>query len=178
MLLRLLITLLWFLLWAAVCYLLFVGYEILTGALHRAWGQIRHADTVAPADERPPESAGAERAFVPGFRQIHLTIFGVFILVYSLLAGVTWGGYYHKFRAILMVICGPFTTAILDPTREHWKTAWTLFLFSAAFLLWAIFCQWVRLPFQRAPRGVALVMWAIGLMIWFDAAILSYLLAM
>jgi hypothetical protein len=172
-----LIALLAFLLLAGVCYLLFVWGQVLFGALRRSLGQGRNAGTTAPARERQPESPGAEEDFIPGFRKIHFSIFEIFVLVYSLLAWVIWGGYYRTFKAILMTICGPFTTAILDPTGEHWKTAWALFPFCAAFLLWGIFCQLVRLPFQRAPRQVALVMWAIGLMIWFDAAILSYLLA-
>jgi len=161
-----------------VCYLLFVWIQLLVGALRCSLGQLRTTSVTASARERESQILGAEVEFSPGFRKTHFSILGAFVLVYSLVAFVVWGDYYRTFKSILMVICGPFATAILDSTGEHWKTAWVFFPFCAAFVLWGIFCQFVRLPFQHNPRHVALVMWAIGLMIWFDSAIVSYLLAM
>jgi hypothetical protein len=172
-----LIALLALLLLGGMCYLLFVGTQIAFVALRSSLGHRRNAGMIATTREEQPQSAGAKGGFTPGLRTTHLSIFGAFVLVYSLLAWSIWGGYYHTFKAILVPVCGPFTTAILDPTGEHWKTAWALFPFCAAFLAWGIFCQFVRLPFQHSPRQVALVMWATGLMVWFDAAIFSYVLA-
>src|SRR5579863_10462202 len=136
-----LIALLALLLFAGVCFLLLVAARILFGALRHLFGPVQHAGMLASGRERQFQSTAAEAVFILGFRKVHLCIFGVFVLVYSLLAVVTWGGYYHTFTAILMTICGPFTTAILDPTPEHWKTAWSLFPICAAFLVWGIFCQ-------------------------------------
>ena len=171
------ILLLALLLFVATCFLLFVAAQIVFCAVRRSLGQTGSAGVMATAGEQH-QGGGREGAFIPGFRRIHLSIFAIFVVVYSLFAWAIWGGYYHSFKSIVMVICGPFATAILDPTGEHWKAAWSFFPFCAAIMVWGVFCQLVRLPFQRYPQEVALVMWAIGLMIWFDAAIWSYLLAM
>ena len=169
-----LIFILTLLLAIGVCFVLLVWAKIVFCALRRLRG---HASNDASAGELGSQNAGEKGRLVPGFRKAHLFISGSFFLVYCLMTSVIWGGYYHSFKSVLMTLCGPFATVVNDPSEEHWKTAWALFPFCAAFLLWGVFCQWVRLPFLRNPGPVALVMWALGLMVWFDAAILSYVLA-
>jgi hypothetical protein len=119
----------------------------------------------------------------PGFRKIHFYIFLAFDLAYSSLAYLAispgdWNSWdSHPYRGILLTFSGPFSTAIFEPRAEHWKAAWVLFPFCAPFLLWGIFCQLVRLPFQRDPQRVAIVMWVIGLLGWFNGGVLSLLVA-
>jgi hypothetical protein len=124
-----------------------------------------------------------QSTFVPGFRKLHLYIFLAFDLAYSLLIFLaispgdwrSWDS--HPYRGILLTFSGPFSTAIIQPNAGHWEAAWGLFPFCAAFLLWGIFCQLVRLPSQRDPQRVAIFMWVIGLLGWFNGGVLSLVLA-
>jgi hypothetical protein len=179
--------LLFLLLFAGVGYVFYVVARILLGMLRRLSSRGQPSDVAASARDVEPRSTGTRSTFVPAFRQVHLFTLLAFDQVYGWLTflaispgdWVTWHS--HPFRGILFVFlitfCGPFSTAIYQPYPEHWKTAWGLFPFCLAILLWGIFCQMVRLPFQRDPQRVAIVMFVIGLLGWFNGALFSLLMA-
>lgn len=152
-------------------YILYVLGRILIGVLRKA--------PAANDAETLPNSGG----FHPNFRKVHFYILLGFCLFFgALLAWESspgdWNNWAsHPYRAVSLTISGPFSASIFDPTPEHWKTAWQLFPWFAPFLAWAIFCQFYRLPYQRNPQRVALIMWIIGLLWWFSAGRLSHLMA-
>ena len=138
----------------------------------------------APTGDVQPGTRGARAHSCAGFRKIPFYIFLAFDLAYSSLTFLSispgdWNGVgtAPRTRGILLTFSGPFSTAIFQPRAEHWKAAWGLFPFCAAFLLWGIFCQLVRLPSQRDPQRVAIVMWVIGLLGWFNGGLLALLMA-
>jgi hypothetical protein len=137
----------------------------------------------APTGNVQSRSTANQSTFAPGFRRIHLYIFLAFDLAYSLvifqcISPGDWSAWdSHPYWGILLTFSGPFSTAIFQPRAEHWKAAWGLFPYCAAFLLLGVFCQLVRLPSQRHPRRVAIVMWVTGLLGWFNGGLLALIMA-
>jgi len=179
--------LLFLLLFAGIGYVFYVVARVLLSVLCPLSKGVEPAGADADARDVEPGSTGTQSTFLPGFRRIHFYTLLAFNQVYGWLTFLAispgdWGAWHsHPFRGVLWVLLitfsGPFSTAIYSSTAEHWKTAWGLFPFFAAFLLWGIFCQLVRLPFQRDPQRVAIAMWVIGLLGWFNGALLSLAMA-
>jgi len=168
---------------AGIGYVGYVVARMLFGMLCRSSIRAQPPGVNAPAGNMEPQTTATRSAFARGFRRIHLYIFLAFDLAYSSLTcwAISPGDWRswdsHPYRGILLTFSGPFSTAIFQPRAEHWKTAWGLFPFFAPFLLWGIVCQLVRPPFQRDPQRVAIAMWVIGLLGWFNGGVLSLILA-
>jgi hypothetical protein len=177
------VLLLFLLQFAGIGYVCYVVARILFGMLCGSSNRVQPPDTDAPTGEVGPRSTATKNTFVPVFRKIHFYIFLAFDLAYSSLTFLAispgdWSSWdSHPYRGILLTFSGPFSTAIFQPRDAHWNTAWGLFPYCAPFLLWGIFCQLVRLPFQRDPQWVAIAMWVIGLLAWFNGGVLSLILA-
>jgi len=178
---------LFLLLFAGIGYVVYVLARIFLGMLRRQASTGQPSDMEAPARSVEPRSTGIQSTFAPGFRQVHLYTLLAFDQVYGWLTFLAispgdWGAWHSDpFRGILFVFlitfCGPFSTALYQPYPEHWKVAWCLIPFCLPFLLWGVWCQLMKLPFQRNPQRVAIAMFVIGLLGWFNGALVSLLMA-
>jgi hypothetical protein len=121
------------------------------------------------------EGAEESQKFARGFRKVHLFTFLAIDVVYSL--WMFWAFPHHPYQTLWGTTSGPFATAMVEPWPEHWRAAWGLCIFFGPFLLMGILCQFFRLPFQRNPQRVAVILWVVGLLGWFSGAIFSLLQA-
>jgi hypothetical protein len=126
------------------------------------------------------------KIFTSQFRKVHLYIFFAFSAVFSALTFWTlihqspsdWREN-HNFTATLLTVSGPLTGAIACPSQtDCWRFGWRIFPYCAAILLFALFCQLVRLPSQRVAMAVRIAFWVLGLLGWFGGGVLSLLFAL
>jgi hypothetical protein len=79
-------------------------------------------------------------------------------------------------RATLATVIGPFDGIIARPgDTAAWMAAWWCLPVCASFLVLAVLCQVVPLPFRRGAFTFRIATWAIGLFVWLFGAVLSML---
>jgi lysylphosphatidylglycerol synthetase-like protein (DUF2156 family) len=84
----------------------------------------------------------------------------------------------HTIVVTLAMISGPYTGALARPDEPFcWTTARSWLPATAAFLLVAVLCQVLPLPFKRGAVAFRVAAWIIGLVVWFGSAIISLLSA-
>ena len=121
--------------------------------------------------------------FSNNFTRLHGYVAGGLLAVFVLLAlwcclivSVPKQSSGHTVVVTLAILSGPFAGAIASPNEPFcWTTAWFLLPVCAPFLLTAVLCQVLPLPFRRGALAFRVVTWIIGLVVWFGAAIISLL---
>ena len=117
------------------------------------------------------------------FTRIHGYVTGGLLAVFVLLSvlcclveSVPRQSASHTVVVTLGILSGPFAGGLARPEEPYrWDTARLLLPYSAPFLVLALLCQVLPLPFQRGATAFRVVTWFIGLVVWLGAAILSLL---
>lgn len=79
-------------------------------------------------------------------------------------------------RATLATVTGPFDGTIARPgDGAAWVAAWFCLPVCASFLLLAVLCQVVPLPFRRGAFAFRIGTWTIGSFVWLAGAVPSLL---
>ena len=79
-------------------------------------------------------------------------------------------------RAMLATVTGPFDGTIARPgDGAAWMAVWFCLPMCASFLVLAILCQIVPLPFRRGAFAFRIGTWGLGWFVWFAGAIPSLL---
>jgi hypothetical protein len=106
-----------------------------------------------------------------------LAAFMAFILFICLM---NWRAIGHNLplvlRATLATVTGPFDGPIARPgDGAAWVAAWFCLPACGSFLLLAVVCQVVPLPFCRGAFAFRVGTWAVGLFVWLLGAVPSLL---
>jgi len=105
-----------------------------------------------------------------------LAIFVLLSVLCCLVESVPRQSVGHTVVVTLGILSGPFAGGLARPEEpDPWGTARLLFPYSAPFLVFALLCQVLPLPFKRGATTFRVVTWFIGLVVWLGAAILALL---
>ena len=100
--------------------------------------------------------------------------FVLFVCLMNLRA--TGYDYLLLIRATLATVTGPFDGVIARPgPGAAWMAVWWCLPTCACFLVLALLCQLIPLPFRRGAFAFRIGTWTIGLFIWLAGGIPSLL---